>query len=87
MQTEGTNFNSTMVRLKDEEINTVFRETLFQFHDGSIKGKRGFKPLLHLIYFNSTMVRLKVFPDREPPCAEINFNSTMVRLKVRFVVS
>ena len=33
--------------------------TLFQFHYGTIKSRRSFSVMLLVIYFNSTMVRLK----------------------------
>ena len=36
-------------------------KTMFQFHNGSIKGSHPFCNRRHIVCFNSTMVRLKVF--------------------------
>ena len=50
-----------MVRLKDRglQVGSVYQE-LFQFHYGTIKSLPATFPPEVAIYFNSTMVRLKV---------------------------
>ena len=56
-------------------------QMLFQFHYGTIKSITRLVFTTSLIYFNSTMVRLKVrnfFPALQ---GFSHFNSTMVRLK------
>ena len=59
---QENNFNFSLVRLKDQFLNFVnVSQVLFQFQFGTIK--RFFVLgilLLKLIYFNSSLVRLKV---------------------------
>jgi len=56
------NFNSTMVRLKETGIaRGVLDQNKFQFHYGSVKRELLKDTDVALAYFNSTMVRLKVF--------------------------
>ena len=75
-------FNSTMVRLKDPDAFTKFDLATFQFHYGTIKSKPSRSRFIQGFYFNSTMVRLKVFFSDSVVLPSANFNSTMVRLKV-----
>ena len=52
-------FNSTMVRLKLEEVKQTAPERKFQFHYGSIKMNDRQQYQYVYLGFNSTMVRLK----------------------------
>ena len=72
-----------MVRLK--VIMCVYHALpiLFQFHYGTIKSLRLIVLLKCLLYFNSTMVRLKETSAQQALQTMRNFNSTMVRLKGR----
>ena len=54
----------------------------FQFHYGTIKSFGKSCSVLHVVYFNSTMVRLKGVGDSVLSMPLSYFNSTMVRLKV-----
>ena len=58
-----SHFNSTMVRLKAVEAQSLQQAPVFQFHYGTIKSFGAESKLIHIAYFNSTMVRLK---DRRP---------------------
>ena len=72
-----------MVRLKDQQREKQNRSlSLFQFHYGTIKSRMARENRIGDAYFNSTMVRLKVFNGIILFVAIFNFNSTMVRLKV-----
>ena len=75
-------FNSTMVRLKGVGwFDGYAWQTVFQFHNGSIKSFfRNFEPLPKK-GFNSTMVRLKGQVFSLARILGRCFNSTMVRLK------
>ncbi len=53
----------------------------FQFHYGSVKRIHGYQNHKTLIYFNSTMVRLKGVLLLSSKQQQLHFNSTMVRLK------
>jgi len=68
---------------RNAKANKLAQVDLFQFHYGSVKSglSSGINPLL-AIYFNSTMVRLKVDLDKMTIGNKHDFNSTMVRLKV-----
>ncbi len=57
------------------------RASLFQFQNGAIKSKNGFRCFPNYANFNSKMVRLKVRQQRVNKEKEIDFNSKMVRLK------
>jgi len=61
------------------------RSELFQFHYGSVKRKPFSSNLRCFLYFNSTMVRLKVSTTVLAISLERYFNSTMVRLKANDV--
>ena len=78
-----SNFNSSMVRLKvgDETPYKLFKK--FQFQYGAIKSSCRNKSQNDIPYFNSSMVRLKVFNYRICNCSLLYFNSSMVRLKGR----
>ena len=54
------NFNSTMVRLKGKDGTIIENNSIFQFHYGTIKSICRLKLTTTVVYFNSTMVRLKV---------------------------
>ena len=54
----------------------------FQFQNGSIKRSLELEQSYYLTYFNSKMVRLKVFTVNVSVVIKQNFNSKMVRLKV-----
>ena len=55
-------FNSTMVRLKGVDVRGVFHTgNEFQFHYGTIKSFCLVNVVTLVEYFNSTMVRLKVW--------------------------
>ena len=57
-------FNSTMVRLKDcPDCYEYDKETKFQFHYGTIKSTGKSFVFSFVVYFNSTMVRLKVWME------------------------
>ena len=58
-------FNSTMVRLKENANYQVINRITFQFHYGTIKRSISFFLLHFFSYFNSTMVRLKVKAMKE----------------------
>ena len=53
-------FNSTMVRLKESERKSRYKQVAFQFHYGTIKRDAVIGRLYDKQNFNSTMVRLKV---------------------------
>ena len=53
------NFNSTMVRLKDSSLSILALRQAFQFHYGTIKRRMCVTSRAVMVYFNSTMVRLK----------------------------
>jgi len=55
----------------------------FQFHYGSVKRPVKSVELTPIMYFNSTMVRLKVTDLNKFEIDFGNFNSTMVRLKAK----
>ena len=78
------NFNSTMVRLKALRVDLLRTFFKFQFHYGTIKRFTRLVLTTSLIYFNSTMVRLKdMYTCTCVYVCGFNFNSTMVRLKVQ----
>ena len=61
MYTCKRNFNSTMVRLKGKDaVVEKHRSLIFQFHYGTIKRNNRNNTRNFNLYFNSTMVRLKV---------------------------
>ena len=70
-----------MVRLKALQRWKEVAQAAFQFHYGTIKSVSLVALLLVLLYFNSTMVRLKGPRGGCGADAWRYFNSTMVRLK------
>ena len=71
-----------MVRLKEAGADKMNFGMLFQFHYGTIKRVGGLRCTCFCVYFNSTMVRLKVTEAYNWGSLTAYFNSTMVRLKV-----
>ena len=73
-----------MVRLKvvgDQEVDNM--DSMFQFHNGSIKREEALSAEIKRLSFNSTMVRLKEEGYQSISDTIESFNSTMVRLKAR----
>ena len=76
-----------MVRLKDHVVHIDrLQRHAFQFHYGTIKSHLQSNSLSSVLYFNSTMVRLKASAQRQRYEEAGHFNSTMVRLKVSIKV-
>ena len=70
-----------MVRLKGHAPDVIPGFHAFQFHYGTIKSRLIDSSTGCIVYFNSTMVRLKVHERIITGFFTAYFNSTMVRLK------
>ena len=66
------NFNSTMVRLKEDLKELRKCKKVFQFHNGTIKSLHFIRANIRSIFdFNSTMVRLKEKGKKAPAVINI----------------
>ena len=77
----GSYLHSTMVLLKEYEIEDVVNDMLFTFHYGSIKSFHGRQLLFLLCHLHSTMVLLKANKLLHQIHHCKNLHSTMVLLK------